>query len=107
MCAYAGPASCAAQYAVLNPERLTMQIKGTKTIHEVIDVNMNTLVDAITQHVRNKYQLGDHYVTAAGDEESWYDTGHGSGLTTDFGKPTGERMRAFKFLEDLRWVTSM
>ena len=83
-----------------------MQIKGTKTVSEVVEVHIDALADGIERYVRDKHNLGDHYVTAAGDEESWYDTGHGSGLTTDFGKPTDERMRAFKFLEDLRWATS-
>lgn len=79
-----------------------MRLKGTRTIHEPveIDVSNSDLFEAVQTATWAKLgpKPGD-YINTAGVWESWEDTGHGSGLTTTHRKATDAEVAVDKALK--------
>jgi hypothetical protein len=62
-----------------------MRIKAVERINKTVQVEINPcdVLDQLSQEIKNKYGVGsDWYINDKGQWEDWYDTGHGSGLTT-------------------------
>lgn len=81
-----------------------MKVSGVKTQVENIEVNIDlkrTLRQLEDSCMSAIYSGEGEYINKDNVWESWYDTGHGSGLTTIYEKATQEQIDlqdAFKFI---------
>ena len=84
-----------------------MKVEGIKTTHEnvTLNVRMQDILDGIEKELKKTFKVGaTWYINRERVWEDWYDTGHGSGLTTEHRSATVqeiEAMNALTILENM------
>lgn len=82
-----------------------MKVKGVERISKSveIDIDICDVIDQLNHALKRKYGVDtDWYINNKGQWEDWYDTGHGSGLTTKHRDATVEEVEIFAALKIVR-----
>lgn len=82
-----------------------MKVKGVERVSKAVEVDIDPcdILDQLSDALKRKYDVGrDWYIAYSGKWEDWYDTGHGSGLTTEHREATVEEVEIFSALKIIR-----
>jgi len=79
-----------------------MRVKGIERISKNVEIDVDPcdVIDQLSVALKQKYGINpDWYINSEGFWEDWYDTGHGSGLTSTHRRATVQEVEIFAALK--------